>query len=286
MSQQVRLGGFVVHRNNRDTLERCIRSLQAVCHEVVAVDSGATDGSRELAQALGARSVTHRWEGYGGARALAARTLGPCDYIFFLDSDEWLETEAVERIRAWKASGSTVQALKLPVHDWAELEGGRFLYRRHWRVRLFRRDAAGWTRQMIVHEGVPGLATRRLHAPIEHRFATERSLRSAKEDRYALLWALRAWGERRKTKPVGLQRLVHVLKDTLIQGALFRGGMEGVRMAWAVSRYHAAEYAYLKALRAGAYPELRAALTEGRYADLFESPLPLGEGQGEGHASR
>ncbi|MCY1043204.1 hypothetical protein OV208_17945 [Corallococcus sp. bb12-1] len=46
----------------------------------------------------------------------------------------------------------------------------------------------------------------RLQAPIEHRFATSLSLRSAKENRYALLWAVMALAEGRRSKPALLQR--------------------------------------------------------------------------------
>jgi glycosyltransferase involved in cell wall biosynthesis len=280
MSQQTRLGGFVLHRNNRDTLERCIRSLQTVCDEVVAVDSGATDGSVELARELGARSITHRWAGYGNARALGVQALGVCNYVFFLDSDEWLEEEAIACIRGWKASQPTAPVYRLPVHDRVEAEGHRFLYRRHWRSRLVRREHATWQPRMIVHEAIARLPFVRLEAPIEHRFATQLARRSAKEDRYALLWALRAWGEGRRAKPVGLQRVAHFVKDALLQGALWRGGVEGARMAWAVSRFHSAKYSYLRALRRGAYPELRAAFSEQRYADVFETlwqqQLPAG----------
>src|SRR4051794_7968011 len=103
----MRLGGYVIHGNNRDTLGACLEALLAVCDEVVALDSRSTDGSVELAQRLGARSVSHAWRGYGAARAAAMDALGPCDYVFYLDSDERLEPEALRVLRAWRDSQPT-----------------------------------------------------------------------------------------------------------------------------------------------------------------------------------
>ncbi len=265
----MRLGGYVLHRDNRDTLEPSVRGLLALCDDVVALDTGATDGSAELARSLGARSVPHVWRGYGAAREAAVRALGPCDYVFFLDSDEALEPAAVQTLRAWKASSPTELVYRLPRRDWAELDGHRFLFRTQWRARLIRRERAVWRPEHIVHEALPKLRGGRVHAPIEHRFATSVARRSEKEVRYALLWALRAHAEARRLKPVGLQRVTSWVRDCVLQGALWRGGADASRLAWVVSGYHSAKYAYLRELRQGRYPELARAYAEGRYDELF-----------------
>ena len=266
----MRLGGYVLHRNNRETLGAALSGLLAVCDEVVAVDSESTDGSVELARGLGARSVTRPWQGYGAARAAAVRELAGCDWVLFVDSDEQLAPESLEVLRAWRTGPHEVPAYLLPVRDWAELPGRRFHYRTGWRKRLVRREAAGWRPEMIVHETPGNLPTRRLWAPIEHRFATSVERRSEKEERYALLWALKAQAEHRRLKPAFLQRPAHVVRDCLVHGALWRGGMDALRLAWAVSSYHAAKYRYLRALRRGEHRELVAAFQEGRYGEVFD----------------
>jgi (heptosyl)LPS beta-1,4-glucosyltransferase len=265
----MRLGGFVLHRNNRDTLEACLKGMLAVCDDVVALDSGATDGSAELARSLGARSVPTLWRGYGAARRAAVEALGACDYVFYLDSDERVEAEAVERLRAWKASSPTAPVYRLPRRDWAELDGRRFLYRTQWRARLIRHDKAVWHDTQIVHEALPKMPVVDVPAYIEHRFAVSVERRSAKEYRYALLWALRAHAEGRRLKPVGVQRVASWVRDCVLQGALFRGGKDASRLAWGVAGYHAAKYTYLRELRQGRYPELVRAFEAGNYEDLF-----------------
>src|SRR5512140_898029 len=267
----MRLGGFVIHGNNADTLPACLDSLAACCDEVVAVDSCSTDGSAELVRARGIRSANQPWQGYGAARARAVELLSRADYVLYLDADERLLPEGVERIRAWRSSSPSARYYRLPIRDWAELPGHRFVFRVHRRLRLVRRDAAAWRREMIVHES---LSARRgeavaLDAPIDHRFATSIRARGEKEDRYALLWALRAHVEGRRSKWAWVQRPAHALRNAVIKGALFRGGMDGWRLAWAVGRYHQLKYVYLDAVRAGRHASEMAAMREGRYEELF-----------------
>jgi (heptosyl)LPS beta-1,4-glucosyltransferase len=158
---------------------------------------------------------------------------------------------------------------RLPRRDWAELDGHRFLFRTQWRARLVRRERAVWKAEQIVHEALPKMPGGRVPAPIEHRFATSVAKRSAKEERYALLWALRAHAEQRRLKPVGVQRVASWVRDCVLKGALFRGGADASRLAWAVAGYHAAKYAYLHELRQGRYPELARAYAAGRYDEVF-----------------
>jgi (heptosyl)LPS beta-1,4-glucosyltransferase len=265
----VRLGGFVIHGNSADTLGRCLDALLAVSDEVVAVDSRSTDGSAELVRARGIRAVVHPWEGYGAARAVAVRALEGCSHVWFLDSDEWLEPDAVDALRAWKASPTPEPYASLVRRDWAELPGRRFLFRTERHVRLVRREAAAWDPRMIVHEALPPAPAARLPIALEHRFATDAGAMRTKVDRYALLWAIRFAAEGRRGKPPALQKAAHVAREALLKGALLRGGLDGLRLAEAVAHYHARKYALLAEVKAGGHPALVRAYAEGRLADLY-----------------
>ena len=153
--------------------------------------------------------------------------------------------------------------------DWAELGGAPFLFRTEHHVRLVRLDAARWTPDMIVHEALPAADTVRLPVALEHRFADDVEAMRGKVEQYALLWAIRFHRHERRLKPIGLQRFVHVLRETLLKGALFRGGIPAFRLARAVAHHHARKYALLREVRGGAYPELVRAFDEGRFAELF-----------------
>jgi (heptosyl)LPS beta-1,4-glucosyltransferase len=271
----VRLGGFVIHGNNADTLARCLDSLVAVADDVVAVDSCSTDGSaRVVASRRGIRRLVRAWEGYGAARAAAVEALPGCDYYFFLDSDEWLRPDAVEALRAWKASAPEAPHHSLVLRDWADLPTGGFLFRTERRVRLVRRDHAVWTREMIVHEALPRATTVKLPIAFEHRFATGADSLRDKMEGYALLWAIKAHHEGRRPKPAGLQRAAHVLRDALVKGALFRGGLAALPLCEAMAHYHARKHELLRALRRGEHAELVRAYAEGRNEDVVNARVP------------
>ncbi|BDG08154.1 glycosyltransferase family 2 protein [Anaeromyxobacter paludicola] len=265
----VRLGGFVIHGDAASTLGDCLDALRATCDEVVAVDSGSTDGSAALVESRGARRVALPWRGYGAARAAAAAALPGCDYLFFLDSDEYLEPAAVEAIRAWKREGARTPHVRLVRRDWAELPGHRFLFREERHVRLVQAGAARWEPRMVVHEALARAEAADLPAHVEHRFVSAPELRQEKEDRYALLWALRARLEGRRRKPAFPQRLAHALRNAVLKGAALRGGLDGLALSWRVARYHAEKYRRLAEIERGEWAEELAALREGRLEELF-----------------
>ncbi|WP_373048656.1 glycosyltransferase family 2 protein [Vulgatibacter sp.] len=265
----MRIGGFVIHGNNADTLPRCLDSLASVCDEVVAVDSCSTDGSAQIARAAGARHVVVPWQGYGFARAAAAAQLAACDFIFFLDSDEWLAEGAVEDFARFRTSRPTLPHYRLERRDWAELPGHRFVYRSERHVRLVRREAATWTPQMVVHEALPRRESSSMGAVIEHRFATSVEELVSKQDRYALLWAIRANAEGKRPKSTLLQRPAHLVRDCVIKGGLFRGGVDALRLGWGVSRYHVRKHELLREVERGEHAEAVRAFADGRFADLF-----------------
>lgn len=265
----MRLGGFVIHGNNADTLGGCLDSLLAVCDDVVAIDSRSTDGSADIVASKGVRSVIEPWKGYGNARSVAARELAGCDWILFLDSDEWLGEQAIEAFRHWRREEPKASAYLLRTRDWAELPGGRFLFRTEKHVRLMRREHANWTGEMIVHEALPRKEAALHEAIIEHRFATSVAQLTEKQDRYALLWAIRAHAEGKAPKSPLFQRPAHVLRDGLLKGAFFRGGAQALQLAWGVSRYHARKHELLAEIRAGGHKELVDAYARGDLEAIF-----------------
>jgi glycosyltransferase involved in cell wall biosynthesis len=281
----IRLGGFVIHGDNQGTLARCLDSLCAVADTCVAVDTGSKDGSAQLVRERDILRLPRRWEGYGAARAAAVEALQGCDYLFFLDSDEWLEPEAVAALQAWKSSAPRAAHYSLVRRDWAHLGGHPFLYRTERHVRLVRRDAAQWDRRMIVHEALPPAETVRLPVMLEHQFADSVDSMRSKVERYALLWAIRFREDRRPNKPALLQHVAHLLRETLLKGSLFRGGLRAVELADAVAYHHARKYTLLQEVRRGAHADMVEAFEQGRLEDLFRLLKARVPAQGAGPAT-
>ncbi len=139
----------IVTLNAADLLQACVESAVGA-DEMLVVDSGSTDGTRELAARLGARVLHQDWLGYGPQKRFAAEQARH-DWVLSLDADERLTPELRAAIEA---------ALRAPEACAYELpRRNRFMGRwlRHgegypdWCARLFDRRRARWSAD-AVHE--------------------------------------------------------------------------------------------------------------------------------------
>ncbi|QEM69755.1 glycosyltransferase [Geobacter sp. FeAm09] len=89
----------MIAKNEARDLPRCLASLKPVVDEIVLCDTGSSDGTREIAEAFGARVVGHAWTGdFSAARncALAAATGA---WILVMDADEVISPLDYEALR-------------------------------------------------------------------------------------------------------------------------------------------------------------------------------------------
>ena len=73
--------------NEATQIESCISSIPSRFH-IVIVDSGSTDGTQELAGALGARVIERPWAGFAAQRNFALRECVETEWTLFIDADE------------------------------------------------------------------------------------------------------------------------------------------------------------------------------------------------------
>lgn len=94
------LSAALIVRDEERVLGACLESIADVVDEVVLVDTGSVDGTREIAAAHGARVIRHDWSGdFAEARNVgldAARG----EWILYIDADERLLGAERERVRA------------------------------------------------------------------------------------------------------------------------------------------------------------------------------------------
>lgn len=87
-------------------LERCIRSILAQAHtdyEIILVDDGATDGSPAICDDYAARydciRVIHKKNGGLSSARNAGLAEAAGEYVWFVDSDDWIEPGAMETLQ-------------------------------------------------------------------------------------------------------------------------------------------------------------------------------------------
>jgi (heptosyl)LPS beta-1,4-glucosyltransferase len=226
-SSHTALSGVVVAFNEADRIGRCVRSLQAVCDEIIVVDAFSTDATARVAREAGARVIERRWNGFADQKNFAvASAQNP--WVLLLDADEWLAPEAAERISSFMASGrhEGYDAIRLPRHN-------RFLGKRlrhgSWGsdhcLRLFRVDLR--YERMRVHERllIEGKRVGGLDAAIDHESVRSVAEQREKLVRYAALGAAELWDRGKRARPgeAVLRAGFHFMRNYLLRGGFLDG---------------------------------------------------------------
>lgn len=169
-SSRTAISGCVICYQEADRIVDCVRSL-AFCDEVVVVDSGSTDGTRELAAGLGARVLVNApFPGHREQKQFAVEQARH-DFVFCLDADERCTPELAALVREKAAAGLAADAYEMPRHNHylgRISKHGLFVPDR--KIRLFDRRRARWGgRNPHDHvELAEGARCERLEPGIEH----------------------------------------------------------------------------------------------------------------------
>lgn len=96
----MRISVVILTFNEALHIERCIRSVQAIAADILVVDSGSTDGTREIATRLGARVLQHSWVNHATQLNWALeqgeiRT----EWVMRLDADEIVDATVSDSLR-------------------------------------------------------------------------------------------------------------------------------------------------------------------------------------------
>jgi len=104
MQQKTPLSVVIITLNAASQIEACLKSA-AFADEIVVVDSGSRDGTREIALKYNARVLHQDWLGFGRQKQFAVEQASH-DWVLCLDADERAPPEL---------AASLVRALDAPV---------------------------------------------------------------------------------------------------------------------------------------------------------------------------
>src|SRR5690349_270696 len=163
---------IIINRNNEATIRRCLESI-AWAGEIVVVDSGSTDRTRDICGEFTSKvSQPADWPGHGPQKNRAL-DLVTGDWVFSIDSDEWITPEVRAEIEAAVAAPGEHTAFMLPRRS---SFCGRYMRYSGWWPdyvrRLFRRGMARFSddegHDRLIVKGAVG----RLSRPILHETVT------------------------------------------------------------------------------------------------------------------
>lgn len=244
----MKISATIITLNEEQNIGDACKSL-AWADEILVVDSGSADKTRETATAYGARVIEKDWPGFAAQKQFATDQ-ALHDWVFSLDADERVSEElkaSIAELRKLEESklAAGYRIARRSYYQGRWIKGGGWYP--DWQLRLFNKSRAHWEPRHI-HESVkidPGARIEKLSGDILHY-----SVRDAAHhhrmigERYAPLAAQQMFDDGRRTSPlkIAIAAPAAFVGSYFLKGG-FRDGLAGISIA-----SFAAHHAFLKNL--------------------------------------
>lgn len=152
------LGLSMIVRNAEKDLRPCLESAQPLVDQMVVVDTGSNDRTREIAAEFGATLLSFPWNDHFAEARNAALAPMTTDWVLVLDADEQLAPEAADAIAAMLRRSDGIGGYRVTIrnyiphrycleydqisrvnHDDVPRAQGAPAWTQHTMIRLFRR---------------------------------------------------------------------------------------------------------------------------------------------------
>ncbi|MEZ5421812.1 MAG: glycosyltransferase family 2 protein [Pyrinomonadaceae bacterium] len=230
----MKISAVIITLNEEQNIARAIRSVRWA-DEVVVVDSGSTDATRQIASELGARVIEQEWLGFGRQKQFAVDA-AVYDVIFSLDADEEVTAELSAEIRQLVGHDSISDGYRIPrlaVYLGREIRHGGWYP--DLQMRLFDRRKGRWSDD-VIHESFKldkGVTSGQLHNDILHFTCNDISEHARMIlERYAPLSARSMYEKGKRTSVVKILAapVFSFFRDYVLRAG-FLDGTQGVMIA-------------------------------------------------------
>jgi glycosyltransferase involved in cell wall biosynthesis len=241
-----RITATIITFNEEERIAEALASL-ACCDEIIVVDSGSTDRTRDIASDAGARVITRLWEGYSRQKNFAAAQASH-NWILSIDADERLSIELADEIVKWKKEPEPEHRTRACSMARRAFYLGKWIHRSGWypdrKVRLYDRRHCQWTG--TIHENLTTDGeVLKLRGDLLHFPFIDWDHQKKKIDEYA---ALAAKDARARDVPGNVFKLAFGPPLVFIKSFFLRGGfLDGWRGG--LIAYAGARYVFRRALR-------------------------------------
>jgi len=216
--------------------------------EIIVVDSGSTDETRDIASSCGAKVINREWPGFAAQKQFAVDQAAH-EWIFSLDADERVSPELAKEIEGLRhvadrlADGYLIPRRSFYQARW--IKGGGWYPDRQ--LRLFRKTSGRWDPRLI-HESVKMNAGARvttlagdiLHYSVQDAAHHHRMI----GERYAPLAAQQMLAEGKTTSAI---RMAAAGPSAFIRSFILKGGFRDGVAGLSIASF-AAHHAFLKHL--------------------------------------
>lgn len=142
----------MIVKNEEDVLERCLKSVSGLVDEIIIVDTGSTDRTREIAARFTHQIFDFPWQDDFSAARNESFSHASMDYCMWLDADDvLLEEDRAAFLTLKETLEPSVSVVMAPYHTGFD-ERGRVTFS-YYRERLMK-NRAGMRWEGAVHEAV------------------------------------------------------------------------------------------------------------------------------------
>jgi glycosyltransferase involved in cell wall biosynthesis len=239
-----RLSATVITKNEAGNIADCLDAL-GFCDERIVVDSGSDDGTVDIASRKGARVVSRDWGGFGPQKNFAL-SLANGDWVLSIDADERVSPALAREIAA-AVGASAADGYEIPRNSsflGREMRrGGLFP---DYVLRLFRRDKARFSDDLVHERVICDGTLARLREPLQHRTVIRLEDAVARIDRYSSAGAAMLVASGRKVSfASGIGHGLWTFFRAYVLRCGFLDGREGFLLA--VANAEGSYYRYMKA---------------------------------------
>ncbi len=271
-----RISAVIITQNEERNIARCLASLKGIADEVVVVDSGSTDQTKEICCQAGVVFQHHPWEGYSLQKNYA-QNLATGSWILSLDADEALSDRLRKSLLQLKNSEPTEDC----VYSFHRLTNycGHWIRHCGWypdeKVRLWHKDMCQW--EGVVHEELKfrqKAKRQTLTGDLLHYSYYSIEELAARQMKYAALAAQKAYllGKRPTKGALIAKPMWTFLRNYFFKGG-FLDGYAGYEVCRMTALYTLLKYARLKELTKTESDGERLAQKSSTEEDALSNPM-------------
>lgn len=236
-----RIAVLILTYNEETNIADCIKSA-AFADEIVVIDSGSSDRTESIAREMGTKFVYHSFEEGFAAQRNFALTQTEAEWIFYLDADERLTSEAASEIRHIVENGpvAAYQILRMNVIFGQPVKHGG--HAPDLSLRLYPRTSIRWEGKVHEHANVE-VPIRTMNTSMLHYTYTSWSRYFFKFDQYTSFLAqqMHEKGKKMKISDILVRPWFAFFKFYILKSG-WRDGMTGLIFALLHAFYTMTKY--------------------------------------------
>ena len=140
----------MIVKNEEATLARVLSCAKKFADEIIVVDTGSTDNSVKIALEFTEKVYFFGWKNDFAAARNFSFSFATCDYVMWLDADDYISWQNIKRIKRLKERGGA--DIYTCEYKTAFNENGNCVFE-FFRERIIKNDGAKW--QGFIHEAIP-----------------------------------------------------------------------------------------------------------------------------------